>query len=124
MDCIFCKINSNEIPAFTLYEDENLKVIMDINPNSNGHLLIIPKKHYLDFFELDDKIIIHINKIAKLMANYLIVALKPDGLKVTTNYGINQIIKHYHLHIIPTYKNKQPILDIQETYNKIKNIMK
>lgn len=45
-DCIFCKIINNELPSKTVYEDSKVKVIMNINPISNGHLLILPKKHY------------------------------------------------------------------------------
>ena len=46
MDCLFCKIINGEIPSKTLYEDDDVKVIMDINPDSNGHCLIIPKALY------------------------------------------------------------------------------
>lgn len=44
-NCLFCKIMKGEIPAKTVYEDDMAKVFMDINPLSNGHLLIVPKKH-------------------------------------------------------------------------------
>ena len=43
-NCIFCKIINNEIPSYTLYEDEIVKVFLDINPERPGHTLIIPKK--------------------------------------------------------------------------------
>ena len=65
MDCIFCKIIDGEIPSKKVYEDELVIVIMDVNPDSNGHMLVIPKKHYVDFKELDTSILIHINDIAK-----------------------------------------------------------
>ena len=52
MDCLFCKITSGEIPSKTIYENEHVKAIMDINPTSNGHILIIPKKHVTDFTEM------------------------------------------------------------------------
>ena len=42
MNCLFCKIINNEIPSYTVYEDEIVKAFLDINPDSNGHLLIIP----------------------------------------------------------------------------------
>lgn len=47
MDCLFCKITSGEIPSKTIYENEHVKAIMDINPTSNGHILIIPKNMLL-----------------------------------------------------------------------------
>ena len=44
-NCIFCKIANGEIPAATLYEDENFRVILDLGPASKGHALILPKSH-------------------------------------------------------------------------------
>ncbi len=49
-DCIFCKIMNNEIPSYTIYEDEVVKVFLDVNPDANGHMLIVPKRHITDFF--------------------------------------------------------------------------
>ena len=51
MNCVFCKIVNGEIPSYTLYEDDKIKVFLDINPRSNGHTLIVPKEHFVD---LDD----------------------------------------------------------------------
>ena len=42
MECIFCKIIKGEIPSYTIYEDEIVKVFLDVNPDHNGHTLIIP----------------------------------------------------------------------------------
>ncbi|MDD2238547.1 MAG: HIT domain-containing protein [Bacilli bacterium] len=123
MNCIFCKINNGEIPSQILYEDDVVKVIMDANPTSNGHILIIPVKHYNDFLNIDDNTLIHIHKIAKLMKKYLFESLNPDGLALINNYGINQLIKHYHLHLIPVYKEKQPIKNINDIYQKIRSVI-
>ena len=51
-DCIFCKIASGEIPSNTIYENSEFKVIMDIAPASKGHVLIIPKEHFKDIYEI------------------------------------------------------------------------
>lgn len=123
MNCVFCKINNGEIPSQILYEDDVVKVIMDANPTSNGHILIIPVKHYNDFLNIDDNTLIHIHKIAKLMKKYLFESLNPDGLALINNYGINQLIKHYHLHLIPVYKEKQPIKNINDIYQKIRSVI-
>ena len=58
-DCLFCKIIAGEIPSRTVYEDDLIKVIMNINPNTNGHLLILPKKHYTNIMDIDEKIVTH-----------------------------------------------------------------
>lgn len=118
-DCLFCKINKGDIPSKTLYEDDIVKVIMDINPNANGHILILPKKHITDFTEMDNETISHIHDIAKLMKEKLYKGLNPDGLVLVNNYGLPQAIKHYHLHLIPAYKVKQDIKPVEEIYNQI-----
>ena len=121
MDCLFCKIIKGEIPSKTLYENDYVKVIMDINPNSNGHVLVIPKEHYTDFMEMDNTTLGHINDAAKYIKEIQYKALNPDGLLLHVNYGMTQIVKHYHLHLIPVYKEKQEIKNVDEVYNILLN---
>ena len=52
MDCIFCKIINKEIPCMNLYEDDLVLAFLDVNPDSDGHTLIIPKSHYKDVFDI------------------------------------------------------------------------
>ena len=119
-DCIFCKIINGEIPTRKIYEDELVIVIMDLDPSENGHMLVIPKKHYTDFTELDNDILVHINKIANKMKDLIYSKLNADGIRFVNNYGLYQVVKHYHLHVIPAYKNKQKLIDIDEVFNKLK----
>ena len=65
MDCIFCKIINNEIPSYTLYENDKVKCILDVNPKSNGDSLIIPKKHYTDLYDIDNDTLMHIMNVAR-----------------------------------------------------------
>lgn len=120
-ECIFCKIMNNEIPSKTVYEDEIVKVFMDVNPDDNGHMLIVPKKHIADFTELDNETALHINSIIKELKVKVEEKLNPDGIRFVNNYGCYQLVKHYHLHLIPCYEPKQPIIDVETTYNKIMN---
>ena len=119
-DCLFCKILNGDIPSKKVYEDNIVSVIMDVNPNSNGHMLIIPKKHFTDFTELDNETLCHINETAKKMKDLIYDRLNATGIKIVVNYGICQEIKHYHMHLIPAYNKKQSLIDIEETYNKLK----
>ena len=64
-NCIFCKIIDGSIPSKTIYEDEIVKVFLDINPLNPGHTLIIPKKHFKDFDDIDLETLNHIMKVAK-----------------------------------------------------------
>lgn len=117
MNCVFCKINNNSIPSYTIYEDEIVKVFLDINPDVNGHLLIIPKIHYLDIMEIDEKTLLHIIKIAKEMKKLLEEKLNIDGLTLIQNNGVVQEIKHFHLHLKPYYNNSKELRPVEEIYN-------
>ena len=64
-DCLFCKICEGTIPSSTVYEDKLIKVIMNINPNSNGHLLVIPKEHYTNLLDLDLNVLTHSIEVIK-----------------------------------------------------------
>ena len=64
-DCIFCKIANGEIPSATIYEDEDFRVILDLGPASRGHALILPKEHYADIYEIDEKTAGHAMQLAK-----------------------------------------------------------
>ncbi len=116
---IFCKIINNEIPSYTIYEDEIIKVFLDVNPNSTGHTLIIPKKHYENLFDIEDETLNYILKKAKDIANLLKEKLNCDGISLCQNNGLGQEVKHYHLHLIPKYHNDEK-LTLEEVYNKLK----
>ena len=58
-NCLFCKIIKGDIPSYTVYEDDKVKAFLDVNPNSDGHVLVIPKEHYENLFETPDEIIIY-----------------------------------------------------------------
>ena len=99
-NCIFCKIANGEIPSKTIYEDEIVKVYLDINPISTGHTLIIPKKHFTDLDDIDMETLSHIMKVAKDIKKLLENKLSARGIKLLQNNGVFQDVKHYHLHLI------------------------
>ena len=126
MDCIFCKIIKGDIPSYTIYEDEIVKVILDINPVSNGHMLIIPKTHYVNLMDIDDCVLSHIMNTSKDLYKKYKDKLNMDGLTITQNNDYGQEVKHYHLHLIPRYENdniefiKPTNLDsVEDVYKKM-----
>ena len=128
-DCIFCKIINGDIPCMKVYEDDVCLAYLDINPDSNGHTLIIPKKHYKDIYDIPNDILSHIYEVAKKIMKLLEDKLKCDGFSLLQNNGSVQEVKHYHLHIKPYYsnnpsikiiKNESLIESVNEVYNKIK----
>lgn len=121
MDCIFCKIIKGDIPSYTVYEDDIVKVLLDIHPHVNGHMLIIPKKHCLDINDIDNETMLYIYKVVTpKMYKLLEDKLKAVGLSVGQNNGAAQDIKHYHVHLIPRYKSDHKIIDVKEIYEKLK----
>ena len=104
-DCIFCKLANGEIPTNVVFEDEIVTVFMDANPNTDGHMLIVPKKHIEDFTEIDNETLLHVHEVAKKMKELIYEKLGTCGLKLVNNYGSEQLIKHYHMHLIPVYED-------------------
>ena len=120
-DCIFCKLANRVIPTNVVFEDEIVSVFMDANPKANGHMLIVPKKHFTDFTEIDSETIKHIHEVARQMKELIYAKLNPSGLMLLNNYGSLQEVKHYHLHIVPAYEKEQEIVSVDETFNKLMN---
>ncbi len=117
---IFCKIIDGEIPSNKIYEDDLVMAFLDINPESNGHTLVIPKKHYTDIYDLDDVTFTHIFDVAKKLAKKIITTLGATGVTFTQNNGDPQLVKHFHLHIIPYYVNNE-LIDVNDIFNKLKD---
>lgn len=122
MNCIFCKIINGEIPSYTIYEDDLLKVFLDVNPDSNGHLLIIPKKHILDIDTMEKETWIHMLEITQKMKLLLEEKLHIDGLTLIQNNGEVQEVKHFHLHLKPFYKNKTALLPVESIYETLREL--
>ncbi|WP_339020533.1 HIT family protein [Spiroplasma endosymbiont of Atherix ibis] len=132
MDCIFCKIINKEMDAKIIYENEYTLAFLDIFPNSNGHSLVIPKKHFEDYEQTDDFYLQEVAKTKKVVAKVLKEKLKPKGINYISNQGSEsfQVVFHYHEHIIPKYIkekgytfkiNNEPsdLLDLDIIYKKI-----
>ena len=107
-NCIFCKIANGEIPAATLYEDEDFRVILDLNPAAKGHSLILPKAHAANLYELPDELVSKAWLVAKKVGKTLQEGLGCDGLNVLQNNGeaAGQTVFHFHVHLIPRVKDE------------------
>ena len=111
-NCIFCKIINGEIPSHVLYEDEQFKVILDVNPATKGHALILPKEHYANLYELPEETAADAMKLAQRMMRKMTEKLDCDGFNIVQNNGeaAGQTVFHFHMHLIPRYKNDGEIL--------------
>ena len=106
-NCIFCKLANGEFATNSIYEDDNFNVILDNGPATKGHCLILPKEHYANLFELPEETAAEAMKLAKKLSKEIIDKLSADGLNLVQNNGeaAGQTVNHFHLHIIPRYKD-------------------
>ncbi len=102
-DCIFCQIVNKKIPAFRIYEDERSLAIADINPVTEGHVLVLPKNHAATLMELTPGDIAAVHQASQKVAQALMKSLKPGGIAVLQLNGAaaGQVVMHYHIHLIP-----------------------
>jgi histidine triad (HIT) family protein len=107
MDCIFCKIIDGEIPAIKVLDEELVIAFMDINPSNQGHMLVVPKKHAENIFEIPESDLAATVKAVKRCAKAVKEALNAEGITVLQLNGkaSDQIIPHFHIHIIPRWEN-------------------
>lgn len=110
-NCIFCKIANKEIPGKIIYEDDICVAFLDLSQTTNGHTLVIPKKHFKNFLEVDDDTLAHMIKATKDIANKIVTKLNANGVNILTNANevAGQTVMHFHLHIIPRYDNNDQI---------------
>lgn len=106
--CIFCSIVEYQVPHYRIYEDNSFIGILDINPASKGHVIIIPKKHYKFINEVHEDFSIPIKKIT----DKIYQALETDTSIIISN-GLNagQKLNHVSIHVIPRYENDNINLD-------------
>ena len=105
--CIFCKIVNGDIPSYTIYEDENVKVILDIAPAAKGHAIMLLKKHVANVFELDAELAAKVFAVVPKVASVIKEELGCDGLNILQNNGedAGQTVFHLHIHFIPRWKD-------------------
>ena len=121
-DCIFCKIIAGEIPSYTIHEDEEFKVFLDVNPASKGHALIVPKTHYADIYDIDEDVAARAMKLAKKLATRMTEVLGCEGFNLmqNNNEAAGQTVFHFHMHLIPRYlhsKNNDILNWSHETFS-------
>ncbi len=106
MECIFCAIVDGKIPSAKVYENEHVFAFMDIAPANPGHLLIIPKQHYRNIFDMPADVGSKIMEAAIPLAAAIREALKPDGLNLfqSNEPAAFQTVFHFHLHLIPRWE--------------------
>ncbi len=103
MHCVFC--HKEEILTDIVYEDEIVMAFMDMEPINEGHILMVPKAHYLDIDEIPDEILTHLMLVSKKIVSVLKDIYNPNGYSIMQNGGEFNEVGHFHLHIFPRYQN-------------------
>ena len=103
MDCIFCRIAKGDIPSATLYEDNEYRVILDLNPAAKGHALVLPKKHFDNACGMTVRQLGRAMFIGAAVGKALQDAYGYEGFNLVQNNGTaaGQSVFHFHLHVIP-----------------------
>lgn len=111
--CLFCKIINKEIESKIIYENEYVLSFLDIDPISNGHCLVVPKKHFKNLQTTDEIYLQQISIALKVVANKLYNSkLKPWGMNYLSNENAiaGQEIPHFHFHVIPKYFAREGLI--------------
>ena len=111
-DCPFCTMVRHELSHVVVQEDNDILAIMDLYPAAPGHILVLPKEHIETIYTMPVEIGARIMITAMVIAKVIKQTLSPDGLNlIQSNETVaGQSVSHFHLHIVPRYKNDATIL--------------
>ncbi len=132
-DCIFCKILNNEIPCFKVFEDDLVIAFLDVNPVSNGHVLVVPKEHFVDIFDTPDEVLERVNIFCRDISVLCKEKLGATGVNVLNASGkdAQQSVFHLHFHVVPRFENDgldlwfncklKNLKEVEAIYRKLKD---
>ncbi|MCL4372340.1 HIT domain-containing protein [Candidatus Marsarchaeota archaeon] len=108
MQCVFCTLAAEHEKH--LFDGRHCYAVLDINPASRGHMLVITDEHYETLLEVPDDVVAELFIVAKALGAKAVERLGASGLNIGTNIGriAGQEIMHTHVHIIPRYTNSWP----------------
>jgi histidine triad (HIT) family protein len=108
-ECTFCQIVAGELPADYVYEDDRTVVFMDLNPATEGHMLVVPRVHVANVLAADNDDWLAVARTAKRMAEWVSGALDAGGVDLVQANSDGtvgaQTVFHLHLHVLPRYED-------------------
>ncbi len=127
-NCIFCKISKGEIDSYKIFEDDKCLIILDINPVSKGHMLLVPKEHYMIFPLVPDEELNHFSYIIKNHIDGLKEVLGAKDIEIIISNGpaAGQMSNHFVIQLIPKYDIENIDIKFSSDYNEeeLNNIFK
>lgn len=118
-NCIFCMIVRGDAPSLKVYEDEDCLGFMDIMPQSEGHVLVIPKRHAAQIFDVSADEAAKLIRVTHELAGAVRNAMQPDGVMLAQLNGADagQTVFHLHFHIVPRYAGQKLALHASKMGN-------
>lgn len=106
-DCVFCRIIRGELDSAIVYEDESTLAFMDLRQSNEGHVLVVPKRHFEQICDLDDDTASALAGTVCKVARAVRRVYAPDGLSIWQSNGpaAFQEVPHVHWHVFPRYKD-------------------
>ena len=113
-NCIFCKIVKKEVPAKIVFEDDLCIAVLDINPATNGHVLLMPKEHYMLMPMVPDNVLGHLGVISKYLSDLLKSAFFSSDTTIFIANGVaaGQQSQHFMMHVIPRFPGDEIKFDL------------
>ena len=105
--CIFCAVVAGEAPAEIVDSDEHTVTLLDINPATRGHALVIPRGHTQDLLSISEADLCHCATAAQRVVKRMEGTLAPDGFNLlnATRVAAWQTVFHFHIHVVPRYED-------------------
>ncbi len=104
--CVFCDIVKGKTQADKIYEDSTVLAILHKNSYTEGHTIIMTKKHYRSIFDIEENDLEHLMEVAKKLAEFYRKELRCEGVDIMHASGkaAGQNVQHFHIHLVPRYK--------------------
>ena len=118
--CIFCEIIKGNIPSKKVYEDDKVLAILDLSQITKGHTLVLPKKHFDNFLDIDEEYSNAVFNAARKVTKMINNAYKPLGFNIINNCGetAGQSVMHFHVHVVPRYNKEDLVMQHADNSNK------
>ncbi|KGX86276.1 HIT family protein [Pontibacillus marinus] len=113
--CLGCSLAQSKLPVHKIYENDYISCFLDHDPYNEGHVLILPKAHIVEFDTMDEDTTKAVMDATKLISRAVKLAYQPDGITVCQNGGTFNELTHYHMHVVPRYEGD----DFADFYNDV-----
>ena len=108
-NCVFCRDVIRDRKASIVYENDSVIAFMDIAPVEPGHVLVVPKDHYVNIMDIDEPVYLEVHRVTRMISPAIVRAVGADAVNIGQNNGAcaNQRVFHYHVHIIPRFCSRE-----------------